>query len=422
MTEKHQKSHLVNQSLAQWLSYLEQIHPTEIDLGLGRITQVAEKLAVDLSFAKVITVAGTNGKGTTCAFLENALLDMKQRVAVYSSPHIHHFNERLRINKQDVSDTPLISAFEAIETARGDISLTYYEYTTLAALLVLMDEKPDVVILEVGLGGRLDATNLIDADIGVITSIDLDHQAFLGNTRELIGAEKAGIFKANKKAVVGDPNAPQSVLTKLDELGLIHNVRGSQFDILDDGNTWQYHAQGYVVKNLTQPCIPRDNVATAITALRALAFEFSEQQINQWIDITRVPGRTEIFHGHCDVMLDVGHNPHAVRYLAGYVKSKGYAKIHAVVGMLKDKEISATLSEIEQYVDHWYFCSLDVPRGATAKEMLSRFAPANQHVNCFDNVIEGYTMALESAQQHDLVLIFGSFFTVAEVRHLLLNE
>jgi dihydrofolate synthase/folylpolyglutamate synthase len=198
---KYNSSHYQDlTNLDQWLYYLENLHSTEIDLGLSRVGKVAERLAIDLSFAKVITVAGTNGKGTTCAFIENALLNnealkSKQGVAVYSSPHIEHFNERLRINKQDIGDQALIEAFKLIEDAREDISLSYYEFTTLAALLILMDTRPSFIILEVGLGGRLDATNIIDADIAVITTIDLDHQSFLGNDREAIGLERAGLMR-----------------------------------------------------------------------------------------------------------------------------------------------------------------------------------------------------------------------------------
>ena len=189
-------SHSPRNNLAQWLYYLETIHSTEIDLGLRRITQVAERLAIDFSFAKVITVAGTNGKGTTCAFLENAILAENKSVAVYSSPHIENFNERLRINKVDITDQPLIDAFELIEKVREDISLTYYEYTTLAAFIILSTLRPQFIILEVGLGGRLDATNMMNADIAVITTIDLDHQAYLGHTRDLIGFEKSRYYAA----------------------------------------------------------------------------------------------------------------------------------------------------------------------------------------------------------------------------------
>jgi len=238
-------------NLDQWLYYLEHLHSSEIDLGLARVGEVADRLAIDLSFAKVITVAGTNGKGTTCAFMENALLNSfkslyNQGVAVYSSPHIERFNERLRINKEDVEDQPLIEAFRKIEQTRGDISLSYYEYTTLAALLVLMHVRPSFIILEVGLGGRLDATNIIDADIAVITTIDLDHQAFLGNDRECIGFEKAGIMREQQVIVVGDTNSPKSVIEHAHKLDARHGetlfVREQDFLLQNKQSCWHWQS------------------------------------------------------------------------------------------------------------------------------------------------------------------------------------
>ncbi len=243
------QSHSVERTLDEWLSYLENIHSTEIDLGLTRIGKVAQRLAIDFSFAKVITVAGTNGKGTTCAFLENAFLLEGKSVAVYSSPHIERFNERLRLNKVDITDQPLIEAFSKIEAIREDISLTYYEYTTLAAFIVLMATKPDIIILEVGLGGRLDATNLIDADVAVITSVDLDHQAFLGDTREKIGFEKAGIMRADTLAIVGDPQPPKSVIDHANNIQANLLARDLHFSVKASNSVetlkklWSWHYQ-----------------------------------------------------------------------------------------------------------------------------------------------------------------------------------
>lgn len=225
----HSQSHLTKRTLEQWLFYLENLHNKEIDLGLTRIGTVAKRLDINFAFAKVVTVAGTNGKGTTCAFIENAMLAEGKSVAVYSSPHIDKFNERLRVNKKDIDDQSLVVAFEKIEQARQDTSLTYYEYTTLAAFLVLMQQRPEIIILEVGLGGRLDATNIIDADIAVITAVDLDHQAFLGDTREKIGFEKAGIMRPNKLAVIGDTEPPKSVLEHGVNIGAKLKVREQDF-------------------------------------------------------------------------------------------------------------------------------------------------------------------------------------------------
>ena len=291
-------------NLNEWLCYLETLHNIEIDLGLARIGEVAKRLNINFGFARVTTVAGTNGKGTTCAFLENALLqesvnERELTVAVYSSPHIERFNERLRINKTDVDDQAFITAFEQIELARVDISLSYYEFTTLAAFLILMAIKPNIIILEVGLGGRLDATNIIDADVAVVTTIDLDHQAFLGNDRETIGFEKAGIFRANQYIIIGDSDAPNSVIEYAKEVNYFDakvlskhvrnniKVREQDFTLIEESigknqNLWQWQYTKFdsadvnstevtdetiCLKNLVNTHIPRDNIATALMVL-----------------------------------------------------------------------------------------------------------------------------------------------------------
>lgn len=470
--------------LNEWLCYLETIHATEIELGLTRISQVAKRLQIDFSFACVITVAGTNGKGTTCAFLENALLNEittqqinntqkvtrsnnhygQQKVAVYSSPHIKVFNERLRINKRNVEDQSLITAFEKIEKARGDISLSYYEYTTLAAFLVLMDVKPEVIILEVGLGGRLDATNIIDADVAVITTIDIDHQAFLGNDRESIGFEKAGIMRANQHIIIGDPNAPQSVVNYANEVNetITHShkinalnkvkVRNTDFYSVDSGasNTqeagWQFHysEQGEKrqknkgnVNNLKPTYIPQDNVVTSLMVLKQLGVHLTSEKVNKLIEQTQVEGRTELFkkaslieqpnrvaHQQCDVMLDVGHNPHAGRYLAKKLKQlkvhSDYQRIFAVVAMLSDKDITNTLAPFEQIIDDWYIAPLIVPRAASADQMRKELTHFTNSINCFDNITQAFKMASLNAESADLILVFGSFYTVAEIRQQLI--
>jgi dihydrofolate synthase/folylpolyglutamate synthase len=428
------KSHSTRKSLVQWLSYLETIHLTEIDLGLRRISQVAKRLNIDLSFAQVITVAGTNGKGTTCAFIENALLGTDQTVAVYSSPHIEHFNERLRINNNDIDDESLIVAFEKIEQHRNDISLTYYEYTTLAAFLILMEIKPNVIILEVGLGGRLDATNLIDANIAVITTIDLDHQAYLGNNRESIGFEKAGIMRANRKVVIGDTNCPKSVLEHAIALNAIVSLREHEFlvhqqEVLanDSGQPkWNWKFGELQINDLDKPFIPQDNVATALTVLALLdnfQFVFNTQSINALIEKTKVAGRTELITMkslNSPVLLDVGHNPQAARYLVEYLKSQKYNKLYAVTGMLKDKDIANTFKPLLALIEHWYLGALSMPRGATAEELAEKLLLNEDSVNCFDNITQAFKMANKNSTATDLILVFGSFHTVAEVRRLLL--
>lgn len=469
---KPNKSHSKGfKSLNEWLYYLETIHKTEIDLGLSRISQVANRLQIDFSFARVITVAGTNGKGTTCAFLENSLLDEQvntqtgpsalNKVAVYSSPHIEYFNERLRINKCNVDDQSLIQAFEKIESARQEISLSYYEYTTLAAFLVLMQVKPDVIILEVGLGGRLDATNIIDADVAVITSIDIDHQAFLGNDRESIGFEKAGIMRANQHIIIGDPNAPLSVINhakkvndaisnenRVQALGKI-KIRNKDFCIAkQDLNTlqekettkWQFtetpednDKPEFVLPKLINTFIPQDNVATALMVLKQLGVSLTSDKVNRLIEQTKVAGRTELFKANeyqgsdfklqCDVMLDVGHNPHAGKYLAKrltqFKVQKEYKRIIAVVAMLTDKDIINTLSPFNDIVDVWHIAPLAVPRASTSEQMEKALSCFTNSINCFDNITQAFKMANFKAESTDLVLVFGSFYTVAEIRQFL---
>ncbi|GLX82627.1 bifunctional tetrahydrofolate synthase/dihydrofolate synthase [Thalassotalea eurytherma] len=414
----HHPSQLSNATLDHWLSYLESIHSQEIDLGLTRIAEVARRLSISLSGSKVITVAGTNGKGTTCAFLENAFLQRHQSVAVYSSPHIERFNERLRIDKAEVTNQPLIDAFEQIEQARGDISLTYYEYTTLAALMICQEVSPDYIILEVGLGGRLDATNIIDADIAVITSIDLDHQAFLGDTKELIGFEKAGIMRGDKFAVVGEPSTINSIKQHALNIKTRAIYRNVDFSLQENTDNWSYQGNDLSLSALIKPNIPIDNVATAITVLNCLSLDVSTQFINDVIEQTKVPGRTELIQQQPDVLLDVAHNPHAARNLVKTLSGYKYKKLHCVAGMLSDKDIKGTLSLFNELVDTWYLATLDVPRGASA-EVLSEHVSGNRCVvNCFDNVEQAYKMALQRSEDNDLILVFGSFFTVADVRKL----
>ena len=418
------KGHSPRINLTEWLSYLESLHSVEIDLGLKRITAVAKNLNIAFPESTVITVAGTNGKGTTCAFLENAFLAQNLTCSVYSSPHIERFNERLRVNRCEVSDHALVSAFETIESVRGDISLTYYEYTTLAALLILMAEQPEVIILEVGLGGRLDATNMIDADIAVITTIDLDHQAFLGNTRAAIGFEKAGIMRANKVVVVGDIDPPSTLAAHANDIDAIAYYREQNFTVEQGhNNTWHWHSGDRKFLALDCCHIPQDNVATAIMLLNILSDKLSllldSAFINQTIAQTKVAGRMEKFSLDCDVILDVGHNPQAARYLAAQLQQLNYPKVHAVLGMLVDKDATNTVAPLLPEVTQWYVGTLDVHRGCKAKNIVESTQIDSAKVNCFDNVSQAFKMAKKNAKAMDLILVFGSFYTVAEIRRLL---
>jgi dihydrofolate synthase/folylpolyglutamate synthase len=451
-------------NLNEWLCYLETLHNVEIDLGLTRIGQIAKKLNINFDFARVITVAGTNGKGTTCAFLENALLEetideQSLTVAVYSSPHIERFNERLRIDKVDVDDQAFITAFEQIEKIRAEISLSYYEFTTLAAFIILMKVKPKIIILEVGLGGRLDATNIIDADIGVITTIDLDHQAFLGNDREAIGFEKAGIFRANQHIIIGDTNTPDSVIKYTEAVNTSVNkvitkeaksnikIREQDFTLLEQPKVknedlwkWQHTDQNGInvngitvenkslcLTNLVNTHIPKDNVATALMVLHQLGVTLTTKKVNALINKTKVMGRTELFINNeiatCNVMLDVGHNPHAGRYLAKKVaklkQQNKYQRIIAVVAMLADKDIKNTLQPFQEIIDDWYIAKLTVPRAASVELMAAELTNWAKSVNYFDNVTQAFKIASKNVKPNDLILVFGSFYTVTEIRRLL---
>jgi len=438
-------SNYTGKTLSQWLSYLENLHHSEIDLGLTRIKKVASDIqlddtctvsspevnyGIDFSFAKVITVAGTNGKGTTCAFLENALLAEHKTVAVYSSPHIELFNERLRINKINVDDANFITAFELIEKYRGDTSLTYYEFTTLAAFIVLQKTRPDIIILEVGLGGRLDATNMIDADIAIVTTVDLDHQSFLGDNRESIGFEKAGIARSNKPFVVGDPNAPSSVIKHANNIDADLYCREKDFSVELNKSLWYWQFNQQKIGQLTKPYIPIDNVATALTVLAFLDVELSSKKVNQLIENTKVIGRLELFSADSrkndralkccsDIILDVGHNPQASRYLAAEVTRYTYKKVFAVMGMLMDKDVNNTLQPLNQIVDEWFIAKLSTPRSVEVEYLEKSLLEQGQKVNCFDNITQAFRMACQKADSDDLVLVFGSFFTVSEVRRLL---
>ncbi|WP_286262653.1 bifunctional tetrahydrofolate synthase/dihydrofolate synthase [Thalassotalea atypica] len=419
------KSHFAEYDLAQWLSYIESIHATEIDMGLARVAQVLARLNIDLSFAEVITVAGTNGKGTTCAFMETALIGEHKSVAVYSSPHIERFNERLRVNKTDIADQLFIEAFAQVEQARAEISLSYYEFTTLAAFVVLMQTKPEVIILEVGLGGRLDATNVIDANIAVITTIDLDHQAFLGNTRELIGFEKAGIMRANRIAVIGDKVPPKSLIDFAEQINAVTQYRDKAFSIVEQQSSWSWQSESMRLTDLPLPNIPKDNVATALMTLLSLNVELTSAKVSEWISNTHVAGRTEIFKGNedsADVMLDVGHNPLAARYLKQHISTLKYDNVYAVLGMLKDKDIEETVATLKPIINHWCIGSLTAMRGASADEILELVKFDNKKCNSFDNVSDAFKMARACAKANDLILVCGSFFTVAEVRRLLVTD
>lgn len=422
--------------LAEWLSYLENAHFKAIDLGLERVKSVAEHLDLLRPAPYVITVGGTNGKGTTCRLLETILLNAGFRVGVYSSPHLIRYNERVRIQNQDVADELHTASFAFIEANKNQ-SLTYFEFSTLSALHLFKQANLDVVILEVGLGGRLDATNIVDADLAVITSIDIDHVDFLGDNREKIGFEKAGIFRADKPVVIGEPDVPQSMLEQAAHLHCVVSCRDKDWHFSQQENGWCWQNAKVRLENLPFCQIPLQNAATALAAVQALPFAISEQIICQSLQSVELTGRfqtlkDELLAKLADkilfplaemprVIIDVGHNPHAARYLADKLtelKAQTAGKIIAVFGLLKDKDAAGVIEPLLSVIDQWHCVSLDVPRGQSSTELQAKLLSVAQEkpVQTFaaTNVETGVKQALQSAVKNDVVLVFGSFHTVGE--------
>lgn len=405
--------------LATWLSYLENLHTKTIDLGLERVSRVAATLEVLKPAPFVFTVAGTNGKGTTCRTLEAMLMAAGLRVGVYSSPHLVRYTERVRVQGEELPDARHTAAFAAIEAARGETSLTYFEYGTLSALWLFKQSSLDVVILEVGLGGRLDATNIVDPDVSVITSIALDHTDWLGPDRESIGREKAGIFRAGKPAVVGEPDMPASVEAVAQEKEAYLLRRGVRWDYEMTDGGWRFSDASGVLDNLPAVQVPQPNAATALAALRASRLPVSETAVREGLRLAQLPGRFQIISTSPRVILDVAHNPHAAAYLAERLKREPRSgKILAVIGMLHDKDIAGTLSCLEAVVDSWYCAPLEGPRGASASVLISHLGKGKT----FASVAEAWHAARADADAADTVLVCGSFHTVAHVMEVLEAE
>ncbi|RDV24294.1 bifunctional tetrahydrofolate synthase/dihydrofolate synthase [Alteromonas aestuariivivens] len=405
-----------HRTLAQWLSYLESIHPTAIDMGLERVSDVARRIALNFENATVITVGGTNGKGTTCRILEQTLLAQGKSVGVYSSPHLMDYRERVRINDQLRPEQEYCDAFQQVEAARGEISLTYFEFGTLAAMLMLQAARLDVIILEVGLGGRLDATNIVDADLAILTTIGLDHQDWLGDTREQIAQEKAGILRKGIPAVVGEPDPPSNLAAIIAGYGALPSWAGKNFGYEQQGDTWSWFGSNARFSGLVMPKVPMQNVSTALAALEQLECLPECDVLNAVLEHATLPGRRQQIQDHPTVIVDVAHNPQATEEMARWLDNCCFDNLYIVVGMLKDKAIAETLASLANYRAHWYLASTDGPRGCDASSLLSALpAGTVESSHSFPKVVEAYRGALEKAQQNDLILVFGSFLTVADV-------
>lgn len=412
-------------SLADWLAYLEQLHPSAIDMGLERSREVAGRLGLGRPAPRVVTVTGTNGKGSTCAFLASLMRTQGLRVGVYSSPHLLRYNERVQIDAREASDEELCEAFAAVEAARGEVSLTYFEMGTLAAFWLFERAGLDAVVLEVGLGGRLDAVNLVDADIAVVTSIALDHAEWLGDTRESVAFEKAGIFRAGKPAVCGEPDPPLPLAQQAEKLGtpLYQCGRDYGFHIHSDG--WDWHgrtAVGAEVKLCGLPLLdlPMQNAALALQVYTLLDLPWQAERIAGALIGTRVTGRLDRrqvrWQGKSlNLLLDVAHNPHAAAYLAERLAARPPAGQRlAVFGLLADKDLSGVLVALTPLVQHWAVAPLPTSRTRPAEELAAALRERGAAAMAYAGVSEALEAQCARASEQDEILVFGSFYCVAE--------
>jgi dihydrofolate synthase/folylpolyglutamate synthase len=418
-------------SLNDWLTRLESLHPKTIELGLDRVSEVAQRLGVHFD-CPVITVGGTNGKGSTCAMLESILLQGGYRVGLYTSPHLLRFNERARINGELASDEALCKNFEAVEAVREDVSLTYFEFTTLAILKYFADAGLDAVILEVGLGGRLDAVNLIDPDVAIVTSVDLDHQDYLGDTREKIGFEKAGIFRSGRAAICSDPSPPQSLIDHAAAIDADLWLFGRDFNYSGDRQQWNYGGRQQRRNALAYPSLRGANqllnASAALAALEVLRerLPLGAQEVRSGLVMVELPGRFQVLPGRPAVILDVAHNPHAAATLAQNLEQMGFHPYtHAVFGAMADKDIAGILAHLVDRIDHWYLTDLPLPRAASAQSLVAELtkagvrvsdtAGAERSIQCFATPADAYAAARSRATENDRIAVFGSFITVAGV-------
>ena len=409
------------QTLDDWLAHCERLHPKVIDMTLSRVVAVCERLQLRFT-APVVTVAGTNGKGSSCAMLEAIALQAGWRVGLYTSPHLVHFEERCRIDGRRLDAQALLPHFAAVEAARGEIALTYFEFTTLAILRALSSAALDFVILEIGLGGRLDAVNAIDADCALITSIDLDHMEFLGNDREAIGFEKAGILRAGRPGVISDPLPPASVLRHAQAIGADLWTVGRDFSHAGDRQQWSWRGRSRRHNALAYPALRGANqlvnasgVLAVFEALHA-RLPISAQAVRSGLATVELPGRFQIVPGQPVLVLDVAHNPHAVATLAVNLDQMGFfPRTLAVFGAMRDKDIASMFNRIAPLVDQWHLCNLPLPRAARAEE-LARLLPAGKGpAGLHDAPIDALRAALAAADPADRIVVFGSFLCVGGV-------
>lgn len=413
-------------SLTGWLAYLETLHPKSIALGLDRVRAVHARMNASLE-CPVLTVTGTNGKGSTSTMLSSILEHAGFCAGLYTSPHLVRYNERVRINGAEATDDALIEALNVVEDARlavaAPIPLTYFEFGTLAALWLFARAKLDVVILEVGLGGRLDAVNIVDADVAVVTSVDLDHADYLGPTREDVGREKAGIFRAGRSAVCGDPDPPASLIDHARDIGAKLVRIGRDYGYLVEPGQWRYWGPAGERYGLPHPALrgtyQLSNAATALTALDLLRerLPVSGGAIRSGLLEVELPGRFQVLAGRPTVVLDVAHNPHAARALAATADTMGYfPQTLAVFGIFADKDVDQVIAAMRREVTRWFIATLPGPRGAASRDVAQRLIAAGvaaDAIEIYDEVSDAWRAARDAATEADRIIVFGSFLTVA---------
>lgn len=425
---------MITRTLPAWLDYIAKVHPREIELGLERARAVATRMQLTRPAPLVITVAGTNGKGSCVGTIEALLQASGYRTAAYTSPHIHCFNERVRIAAENVADSQLCAAFALIESCRAGVSLSYFEFATLAALWLFEQGEVDVAILEVGLGGRLDAVNLVDADVAIIASISLDHQDWLGDNVESIGAEKAGILRAGRAAIYAAADPPHSILARAEALTVPLSLLGRDFGFKEGpGNTWDWYGcnrSGEAVQwcHLPRPVLALSNVAAAIQAIQLLPLQLNPEALVNTIGSLALAGRFELRRDKLSgrrVLFDVAHNPAGSALLAENLMrlraiNPAGMRIIAVMAVMADKDLEGMVSALESCVNIWYIAQVEESRCLSADTAVKRMKATGLQLQItdFNSVHSAYLAACQQATELDLILVTGSFHTVAAVREM----
>ncbi|MHB1140750.1 MAG: bifunctional tetrahydrofolate synthase/dihydrofolate synthase [Sulfuricaulis sp.] len=411
-------------TLADWLAWIETLHPRAIELGLERVHAVLDNMGLRRPPYAAIAITGTNGKGSTTAMCEAILRRAGYKVGAYTSPHLVAYNERVRLDGRNASDAELCGAFERIEAARGTVPLTYFEFGTLVAFDLFRSANIDIAVLEVGMGGRLDAVNAIEPDVSIVTAVDIDHVSWLGSTREAIGREKAGIFRSDRPAICGDPNPPAIIAAEAARIGARLLQVGRDFQIERSPTDWTWRMGERLRAGLPHPSLRGDyqlyNAACALTALDALAgrFPVTQADVREGLLSGVIPGRFQVLPGRPVCVLDVAHNAQAARSLAATLKQQRIeGRTLAVFGMLRDKDIVSVVGPLVEVVDRWYPASLHLPRGATAAQLVEALTAARAHApaQTFDDVHQAWAAARRDAGEADRIVVFGSFHTVGDI-------